>query len=339
MLKEIFLIDRSVLQFHYSSVRSSSEDDKALLSSGFLSAIQDFSEHARSDALDSFQTENEYFVFLPCPDTKRVLVGVFDKKAPEAFAREALNKIMDILNEVKMPEIEGMQLPREEKDVIWEKIDQIGIQLFSDDRLSSIVTDLLNERTDIPLAFLVDSSDSSVITSFSRPKPLYKENQVRDFLLVHSTLLKSFESLGVQESYTYFVIESDDYATVACNGGRLLSVASGAMRTPVEDVYDAATSICYAEAFDTITELTQGGTKTGEYVLLSDGQVKHVSGTGFTPKANIFISSLAKNVESMFRSLTRRPFTKFFSRSKGSNSIAIQLNKDGDEIMIELYKF
>ena len=219
MISEIFLIDRSVLQFHYSSDKSTSDDDKAVLSSGFFSAIQDFSAHARSDALDSFSTETEYFLYLRFPDSERVLVGVFDRRAPEEFAREAMEKIMAVLLKVQFPEIEGMQLHGDEKEKIHKQIDKINIQLFSNERLSSIVLETLEVRSDIPLAFLLDSTDSSVIASFSRPKPLFKQSQVREFLLVHSTLQKVFESIESDCDYSYFVVESDDYAVVACNGG------------------------------------------------------------------------------------------------------------------------
>ncbi|MFW9981152.1 MAG: hypothetical protein ACFFE3_04435, partial [Candidatus Thorarchaeota archaeon] len=259
----------------------------------------------------------------------------FDRKAPEVFAREAMEKIMAILQEVKMPEIEGMQIPPEKKNEIRNQISRINIQLFSDERLSSIVIDLLEGRSDIPLAFLVDSSNNSIITSFSRPKPLFKESHVREFLLVHSTLKKILENLSIDPNYSYFVVESDDYAVVACNGGRLLSVASGAMRIPIENVYDAATSICYADVFDSEIESAFGGIAIGE-LILKEGRVVRSSGQNISMKAHIFISTLTKNVESMFRSLTRRPFTKFYVRVFNETLFGLSLMKDDGEIKFQL---
>ncbi|MHA2148993.1 MAG: hypothetical protein ACXAAN_10135 [Candidatus Thorarchaeota archaeon] len=338
MIKEIFLIDRSILQFHYSSEESASDDDKAVLSSGFFSAIQDFSAHARSDVLDSFSTENEYFLYLRFPDSDRVLVGVFDRKAPEAFAREAMEKIQLILLQVKMPDVEGMQLPPEKKGEIRDQISQINIQLFSDERLSTVVIDLLEGRSDIPLAFLVDSSTNSLITSFSRPKPLFKESHVREFLLLHSTLKKTLENLEMNPKYSYFVVESDDYAVVACNGGRLLSVASGAMKTPIENVYEAATSICYADVFDPEIEHPIGGTVLGEMVF-QDGRVTSSSGKDVPTKAQIFVSTLKKNIESLFRSLTRRPFLTFSVRIIGEPSTGLSLSQMNGELKLQLLRF
>ncbi len=339
MLKEIFVIDRSVLQFHYSSDRSTSDDDKAVLSSGFFSAIQDFSAHARADVLDSFSTENEYFLYLRIPETEEVLVGVFARKAPEIFAREAMEKIKIMFTEVPKPEIDGMQLAPEVKEALREKIDKINVQLFSDEKLSSIVIELLEERGDIPLAFLVDSTTNAIITKFSRPRPLFKENQVREFLLVHSTLLKTLESLNIKQTYSFLSIESDDYAVVACNGGRLLSVAGGAMRTPVSDVYDAATSICYAEAFAPTIRNEINGKIIGTLTLKDDGKVVDTHGMDLPQKARIFISSLVKNVDSTFKLMTRRPFSRFHAKTSGEDSWGISLVRRKNEIHFELQRF
>jgi len=337
MIREIFLIDRSVLQFHYNSDESTSGDDKAVLSSGFFSAIQDFSTHARSDAIDSFSTENEYFLYLRFPDSEKVLVGVFDRKAPETFAREAMEKIKNLLIQVKMPDIDGKQLPLEKKTEIRQQITRINIQLFSDERLSTIIIDLLEDRSDIPLAFVINSSNNTLITSFSRPKPLFKESQVREFLLVHSTLKKTLENLEINPNYSYFVVETDDYAVVACNGGRLLSVASGAMRIPIANVYEAATSMCYADVFDPEIEHSIGGTPIGE-LTLQDGRVVSSSGKDLPMKAHIFISTLSKNVESLFRSLTRRPFTEFYVRINDEPSMGLTMSKTNGEMKFQLFQ-
>jgi hypothetical protein len=336
MLKEIFVIENSVLQFHYSSDQLTSDDDKAVLSSGFLSAIQDFSTHAREDVLDSFSTENEYFLYVRIPETEELLVGVFARKAPEIFAREAMERVKLLFSEVPKPEFTGMQLAPEIKDNLREKINRINIQLFSDEKLSTIVVELLEERGDIPLAFLVDSSTNSIITKFSRPRPLFKENQVREFLLVHSTLIKTLESLSIPQAYLFLTIESEDYAVVACNGGRILSVASGAMRTPVATVYDAATSICYADAFDPTLDSPSSDKTVGTLTLHDDGNIVNSSGIEIPPKTQIFISSLIKNVDSTFKLMTRRPFTRFYTKTVGEPAWSIMMNRSKGRISFEL---
>ncbi|MFW9975191.1 MAG: hypothetical protein ACFFDQ_08005 [Candidatus Thorarchaeota archaeon] len=338
MLREIFLINRSVLQYHYSRNLSSSDDDKAVLSSGFLSAIQDFSTHARSDVLESFSTGNEYFLYLQYPESNRLLVGIFDRKAPENLAREAMNKIMNILLNVKMPVIEGMQLSSEEKEKIKENIERVNTQLFSNEKLSSYVLESLEGRSDIPLAFLVDSYDNSIITSFSRPKPLFKDAQVREFLLVHTTLQKVFESFGFDQDYSYFFIESDDYSVVACNGGRVLSVVCGAMGIPKENVYEAATTICYADSFEAKIAFASEESAIGKIIFSTDGRITEKEGGAISQKSIIFISSIIKNIESMFKSLTRRPFKRFFAKAKGKGNSGISLINTSGMTLFELHE-
>ncbi|MFW9919344.1 MAG: hypothetical protein ACFFED_07080, partial [Candidatus Thorarchaeota archaeon] len=93
MLKEVFVIEDGILQYHYSEDHRSDDSDQAVLSSGLLSAIRDFSAQARSDVLQSFATENEYFLFTVCDISKKIIGGVFDRRAPQQVARESLERM------------------------------------------------------------------------------------------------------------------------------------------------------------------------------------------------------------------------------------------------------
>jgi hypothetical protein len=134
-------------------------------------------------------------------------------------------------------------------------------------------------------------------------------------------------------------IESDDYAVVACNGGRLLSVAGGAMRTPVDDVYDVATSICYADAFDPTLDQPPAEKIITTISLFEDGRVMAHSGREIPHKAQIFISSLVKNVDSMFKLMTRRPFSRFYAKTSGEKPWNIILQRIKDNIQFELRQY
>ncbi len=333
MLKEVFLIDRSVLQFHYNSEGVSYEDDKAILSSGFLSAIQDFSSHARSDILESFSTENEYFLFQQCKDSLRILVGVFDRRASEPIARKVLNDIMSLLRTVEMPDTDGLQLPQDVKAGIRDRIDNIQLQYFGSEQLGRIVTDILESRSDIPLAFLIDITDNSMITKFSRPRPLFKMEQVRDFLLVHTTLQKTLNSLDLPTDYSNFMIESQDYAIVACTSGRLVSVAAGAMKTPTLDVYGAAMSMCEATPISNPRIPDYSESSKSKSVLLNDGTIRNLHGS-IPLKSNIQLSTLINNIDGFSRILTRRSFVKFTVRLLDSH--LLKITRSNDEWIIDV---
>ncbi|MHA2306466.1 MAG: hypothetical protein ACXACU_13865, partial [Candidatus Hodarchaeales archaeon] len=74
MLKEIFVIADGILYFHYSCDPSTLDSDETILSSALLTAIQSFSEQARTDALESFVMANEYFLFKKMIPTDKTLV-------------------------------------------------------------------------------------------------------------------------------------------------------------------------------------------------------------------------------------------------------------------------
>ena len=134
------------------------------------------------------------------------------------------------------------------------------------------------------------------------------------------------------------LIESDDYTVVACNGGRLLSVASGAMRIPKENVYEAATSICYAEDFEAEIALTSDDTMVGKLIFSTEGRVSEKVGKEVSQKSIIFISSLIKNIDSMFKALTRRPYTRFFARSGDQGVSGMTLASTSGMTLFELHK-
>ncbi|MFW9907429.1 MAG: hypothetical protein ACFFEF_02535 [Candidatus Thorarchaeota archaeon] len=343
MLKEVFLIEQGILQFHYSKDMTTDESDQALLSSGLLTAIRDFSQHARSDVLESFSTENEYFLFTACPDSQRILVGVFDRKAPTQVAREALQRIAKIIQDANIPEYTGEVLNIEKRLEIRERIDRIATQLFGRDMLAKYIEEMLSERTDIPLAFMVDAYDKTLLAHFARPRPLFKESQVQDFLLLHSTILSSIPKLGLDSEYQSFRVESADYVVAACRAGRLISIASGAMRTPAEAVESATYQMCYDLDASHVRE--EEGEKIGKTILKAalheDGSERVLSGGALPTGARVFVSNLVKNIDSFFRGLTRRQFSLFKIRSGKDIIRELVITKDDGSktITIEFLEF
>ncbi len=340
MLKEIFVIEEGVLQYHYSVDQTADDSDQAVLSSGLLSAIRDFSAQARSDVLQSFATENEYFLFTVCEMSRRIIVGVFDRRAPQQVARESLERIKKIVQEADLPSGTGEIISRERKLEIRIKIERIATQLFGREGLVKYIEEILSNRTDIPLAFLVDSNDKTVLAHFARPRPLYNDNQVREFLLLHSTIQTTLTKLGLDMNYLSFTVESSDYAVSSCRGGRLLSVASGAMRTPASDVESASFEMCYDSDNTQSLDKEQART-TSRSVIFENGIIKHEKGEQLPPVARIFLSTLINNIDSFFKAINKRKFSTFEVRTGKETPVVLSIKRDQKETgtLIEIYKF
>ena len=341
MLREIFLIDEGLLQFHYSSDSSASEDDKAVLSSGLLTALQDFSSQARSGSLESFITGDEYFLFTKCPETVRVVVGVFHRLAPEELARESLERIQEVFKSTDIPEESGKQLPDDEKQRLRSLIEEIGLQLFDKEYFELHIDKLLSNRSDIPLAFLIDSTDSSLVTYFARPKPLFRKSQVDDFRLLYSTLDKSLTNLGVATDYSYFIIQSQGYSAASYNSVRFASVATGAMRVDSATVLDVAIKMCLPSGEMPDMPNFEQGVIEGVSLLFSNGILKHESGENLPSMSQVYLSTLVNNVDSFFKSVSRRVFTRFdvFGGSTQQKGISLIREDDDKSLRVEIKRF
>ncbi len=341
MLREVFLIDEGLLQFHYSSDSSANENDKAVLSSGLLTALQDFSSQARSGSLESFLTGDEYFLFTKCPETDRAVVGVFHRFAPEELARKSLERIQEVFKSADIPDASERQLPGDEKQRLRNLIREIGLQLFDKEYFELHIENLLSNRSDIPLAFLVDATDKSHVTHFARPKPLFRRSQVDDFLLLYSTLDKSLTNLGVAPRYSYFVIHSLGYAAASYNSARFASVATGAMRVDPQTVLDVAVKMCIPSGeMPDIPDFEQGEIE-GVSLLFNNGILKHESGEKLPAMSQVYLSTLVNNADTFFKSVNRRVFTRFDVFGGTTQQRGISLVREGNEksLRVELIRF
>jgi hypothetical protein len=336
MLKEVFVIDSGILLLHYSEDKTASESDQAVLSSGFMSAIRDFSKETRAEVVDSLSTETEYILFVSNPDSGLVTVGVFDRRASQRVAREALEKAQEIVEEFDIPRT-GVQLEQKLKEEFRGRIESLSAQLFGTEYLDAYINDVLASRTDISLAFLLDSEKKEVVAQFARPKPLFREEQVREFLLAHSTLLRTLSKLEVAESYNYFTLQSSGYVVASCWSGNLLSVTSGAMRTSKGDVLDAAATVCYHTSAKSLAALSPDPTTLSKATISSDGTMDQEDGKKLPPASAVFLSTLANNLDGFFKSMTRRNFEGFEVITKGKPIKEMRIGRiSADELSIEI---
>ncbi|MFX1369963.1 MAG: hypothetical protein ACFFAY_15325 [Promethearchaeota archaeon] len=341
MLKEIFVIDNGILILHYTKDHTESDSDQAVLSSGFMSALRDFSKETRSELIESLETETEYLLFVPDPVSSKVIVGIFDRRAPQRVAKEALMRIRALISGTELPAIEGMQLSPELKSNLRKDIDHISTQLFGTEFMDTYMNELLDNRSDISLAFVVDSDDKEVVASFARPKPLFKKEQVSEFLLLHSTLLRTIQKLGVGEYYRYFALQSSEYSVAVCWSGKILGVTTGVMRASKDQVLEAAAKVCYHDSLESLAGVEGGAHVEYRAVLHENGNLDHDSEYDLTPMLGVFISTLTNNLDGFFRAVTRRSFETFEMVTQETPAKKLKLSKDSTDnsLSIELLRY
>jgi hypothetical protein len=110
------------------------------------------------------------------------------------------------------------------------------------------------------------------------------------------------------------------------------------MRIPKENVYEVATTICYAEDFEAEIALTSTETMVSKLIFSTDGRLSDKDGKSIPQKSIIFISSLIKNIDSMFKALTRRPYKRFFVRTSGPRSTGLTLLNTSGMTLFEVHE-
>ncbi len=337
MLKEVFVLDSGILLFHYTADRAMADDDRAVLSGGLLSAIQDFSIHTRADALQSFFTENEYFLYARCPTDDRVLVGVFARSAPREYASEAMSRILEVVGGVQFPK-GGQQLSPESKEGLSRQIDRINAALFTPEAVVKEEIARIAEEGKVVVGFAFRVPDGELIASFSRPRPLFKKDMVGDAALVHASLLGCLRTLGILDEYESFVMNVKDYTVAVVNCSPVVGVSVGPLTTPQADVFEAARRLCGGGATQRPQHSLEDGEVIGVLRLDNTGRIVGASGPRFSmgeqrliTRLNVFLSTLIKNLENLAKSLSRRSLDSFVSVVPGEvpHQVAIESQDSG----------
>ncbi|MFW9917733.1 MAG: hypothetical protein ACFFGZ_19180 [Candidatus Thorarchaeota archaeon] len=341
MVKEIFLISDGLPFFHYAEDATMEDSDKVLLSSGFLGALKSFSETERSDAIESFSTGNEYFLFRRYRNTSKMIVCVFDRNVSQRLARKSLKAIHDLIATTKIPESALIELGTPEEILLKEKISELIARLFGAEGESERITELLEQRTDIPLAFLVSVAEKQTIAHFSRPRPLFREQQVREFFLLFSTLETALSRLKFADSYAYFSIQSAEYTIASVWSGNIVSVATGAPTTPEQDVLAAAFNMVHYSSLDDLGRPTGNKKILSKALLLKGAELVHEEGEPLSAAIAVFLSTLCTRINAFFRLLTRRHFSRFeVTVTEDETRRLTIIRKDStDDFAIELTQF
>ncbi|MFX0064933.1 MAG: hypothetical protein ACFFC7_22380 [Candidatus Hermodarchaeota archaeon] len=341
MLKELFLIGHGIPFFYYSSDKMEADLDNVVLSSGLLSAIKDFSESVREDTISHFLTEKEYFLFVKCCDAEKTIVGVFDRGVSERLAKEALSKIQDLITQTSIVKEITPKVDTPEREVLKEKISLVVSQLFAAEGEADFIEQLLQQRSNIPLAFLVDIDQRKSIAHFARPKPLFRPEQVREFLLLFSTLIRSLSKLGLPETYSYFVIRSREYVTASCLTGEIASVATGALQSSTEEVLDAAIKMRHYSSINDFVSFSIEGSLMNRSSLLSNGNLIHEEGEPLSTISGVFLSTLINNVNGFFKLLSRRNFDEFevIVGKETKKSLVIHRKESSNDFIVELFQY
>jgi hypothetical protein len=251
---------------------------------------------------------------------------VFTRDVLDELARAAMQTIHDLVVKTGIRAEKIPTLHTVEKQLLKEQISTLAAQLFGTEGQATYIEKLLQTQTNIPLAFLVNSDKRKKIAHFARPKPLFREEHVSDFLLFTSNLGQTLTKLKASSRYYYFLIQSREYVIASCWSGNTLSVATGAPLTPAQEVLNIAAKMCHHSSIESLVRLSDEFEVLNRSTLFPEGTILHEEGEIFPSVVGIFLSTLINNLNRFFRQLSRRNFNTFDVIAPTSDKKVIRLS-------------
>lgn len=348
MVKEVFVIRYGSLIFYYSPHQSDEGLNQAILSSGLLDAVRSFTEEARDETIDSFSMKNEKILFRKLKVENTTLAVVFDNDVSDKLSQRMLLEIDSLINNSEfIKDLDSMTaLENTEKKVIGKKISELSNSMFLAENEEEYIIDLLTNRQDIPLGFLLNSETKECIGKFSRPKALFKDIFISEFSLLLSNITNVTNRIKFGDSYHCMTILSSEYSIASVFSGNKISLASSSLMTNLEDVLQAAFEMCKIKTNNPLSLISDKKEilKSSSF-LSNNGNLSNIEGDALSPMFSAFFSALINNINRFFKLINKRDFEQF---SIFCDSIIIQKliikkvfsnKKNGSDYIIKLMEY
>lgn len=295
---------------HYSSKGEISDEqfDKAMLSSGFLSALASFSQEARSSDMDNFSSGNELFVFTKVPELDVIVIGSFTKNISVAFARMIINHLNNLLkgrNVIEMSGIYDLHRPQKLDFIrsIPDYINQVLLTEYSEDYFNGVA----NECHGANLAFVIELDSKNVIWKYARPSPLFNPSLKQDTLLINRFAVNLVSKLGLGNQYLYLTASTGNYSIAIQHNDHMITYIQSPV-APVEDVLTAVSKLAYQSASNP-SALVLDEKNIQNYQLTEMKLIRDSSSTGiWESNKGIFFHTYINAINKLFeQTLNRKP--------------------------------
>ncbi|MHA2501634.1 MAG: hypothetical protein ACXAE3_01995 [Candidatus Kariarchaeaceae archaeon] len=216
MLMELYYIVAGVDVFHYS--KKNLDADHFILSSGFLTALTNFSQEVRSAQIDFFSSETEIFMFEELgPDS--ILVLVFENTIDQQVARQVMRNVIQLMLDAGVMEVPphlGFDRPIEVK--LQKQIEAMSTSLISTEYQVVAAKQVLKK---IPLDYLIiyDYSRDEVFLQHGKYKGLNKDEIFRVLRLLSKVLTPLVKSFNLGKNVSFLAVESYEYHLVIAKNG------------------------------------------------------------------------------------------------------------------------
>lgn len=224
MLKEVYVLDNGVNIFHYSNDKNVDETHY-ILSSGFLGAIQSFTEETRSSKIDFFASQDEFFIFDHLGDSDKEIVCIFENSIRHTIGRMVMKHVMNVVLQSPIMEIRGgMIISEGENEQLTDNIEKIANSLISIEYQVENARQIFESSDEITLLLIYDYRRKTVHYQDNDSIDVDDEELYLSLRSLQRYMMKLFKSIYLGTNYRFIVIEGDREVVVISKHSTNLTV-------------------------------------------------------------------------------------------------------------------
>lgn len=289
------------------------------MSSGVLSAISSFSEEARSSAVESFSSETELFLFSKIKPLGANFIGVFTKNTDQIIAELIVENIKaEMISQKLLVDGDLIYMDTDEKVSFKKQIPEIIRRIQDSEEQEAFLNRLFSEIDGAMLGMFIDVTTKNKLWSAAKPRPLFKDDYVQDYLLLHSVTNNMISRLGLGDNYIMINIESADYRTSSLFNGTHVALVTSSVIGNFAKLQSKVADMSFYPRYADIESVVSEFENITQFALENNTLTKQ-QGMDLPTNAAIFIQTFMNNLQKFFRNITNRlPSTCeiYFSRNK-----------------------
>ncbi|MDH5404649.1 MAG: hypothetical protein OEY49_19260 [Candidatus Heimdallarchaeota archaeon] len=214
MLKEVYILREGSSLYHYTTDKSATEE-QFILSSGLLTAIQQFVEATRASSIDFFASKNEIFIYEELGDDI-LMVCIFQNKILQEVARDIIDQIKIHVDYYEINKISsGLRLSKKDSSQLSKKIKAIGESLTSVKYQKLIASEVFHDTPELTSLLLYDSgTNRKVFHESTSPKPKTNTPIYKSLKSINTTVNKIIKGTKLGSNLELMIIDGSKYTII-----------------------------------------------------------------------------------------------------------------------------
>lgn len=269
--------------FHYAA--HDFDDSDFVLTSGFFSALQSFSQEVRSAKIDFFASETEIFMFDDFKEKENAtIVVVFDNDIQQSVAREVLKQVKNTIIDSELFNLpESTTLSLNEEKALRARIRDVSLSLISIDFQIKASKELISSNPDISAVLMYNYYNDELYHSYVDDNTSFnEEKQLRALRSISRYIIPLVKEYNVGTNFDLLTIETYDVIMIISKQSTDYTIIISKDPDNPSVIYDLPFKMMSQPGFDFYYSNFKKYNSNTEYRINDAGKVQYSSGVSWS---------------------------------------------------------